>query len=124
MTEQFIIDNWYLFLALALVVGMMIVDPMIKQMGGVKSVSVMEMPQLTRDASVIVDVSEPGEFKKSRITGAINVPSKTFQADVKKIEKHKKRNVICVCRTGNKAQSAGKELLKNGFEKSITKMQI
>lgn len=120
MIADFIIDNWYLFLAASLVLGLLLADPLIKQMGGAKPVSVLEMPQLTREPSVIVDVSEPAEFKKSHIADAINIPAKKIATDRKKIEKYKKRNLVVVCRMGNKSQAAAKQLLKEGFEKVYT----
>lgn len=94
MSIDFVVNNWYLFLALVVIVGLLVADPLIKQMGGAKAVSVLEMPQLTRDPSVIVDVSEPADFKKSRIPDAINIPSKTLASDLKKLNKHKIKAIV------------------------------
>lgn len=116
MFIDFAIENWYLFAALVVILGMLIAEPIIKQASGVKSVSVLEMPQLTRDKAVIVDVSEPADFKKSHIPEAINLPAKSLSKDHKPLDKHKKKNVIVVCRMGNKSQSIAKQLLKDGFE--------
>lgn len=116
MLVEFVTQNWYLFLALVVILGLLIAEPLIKQASGVKSVSVFELPQLTRDKSVIVDVSDPADYKKGHIPEAINVTAKSLSKDQKPIEKHKKKNVILVCRTGNKSQSTGKLLRGNGFE--------
>lgn len=116
MFVDFAVQNWYLFAALALILGLLVADPLIKQASGVKSVSVFEMPQLTRDKSVIVDVSDPADFKKAHIPESINLPAKSLSKDHKPIEKHKKKNVILVCRMGNKSQSVAKQLIRNGFE--------
>ena len=117
MIHDFVIQNWYLFVALLVVAGLLIADPLLRQASGVKSVSVMEMPRLTRERCVIVDISDPGEFKKCHIPDAINLPVKSLSQDQKAIEKHKKRNVIIVCRTGNKSHPVAKQLIRNGFEK-------
>lgn len=117
MLIDFVTENWYLFAALAVIVVMLIAEPIIRQASGVKSVSVLEMPQLTRDKSIIVDVSEPADFKKSHIPDAVNHPAKFLSKDSKPIEKHKNKNVILVCRMGNKSQSVAKHLIKSGFEK-------
>jgi rhodanese-related sulfurtransferase len=117
MFTDFVIENWYLFALLVVIIGMLIAEPIIRQASGVKSVSVLEMPQLTRDKSIIVDVSEPVDYKKSHIPDAVNIPAKSLSKDPKPIEKHKNKNVILVCRMGNKSQSVAKQLLKNGFEK-------
>lgn len=116
MFLDFVIENWYLFAALVVILGLLIADPLIKQASGVKSVSVLEMPMLTRDKYVIVDVSEPADYKKSHIPEAINLPAKTLSKDLKPLEKHRKKNIILVCRMGSKSQSVGKQLKNNGFE--------
>lgn len=116
MFVEFVIQNWYLFAALGLILALLIVDPLIKQASGVKSVSVLEMPRLTRDKYIIVDVSEPADYKKSHIPDAVNHPAKALSKDIKPLEKHKKKNIILVCRMGNKSPSVGKQLMKNGFE--------
>lgn len=116
MFMDFVIQNWYLFAALVVILGLLAADPLIKQASGVKSVSVLEMPMLTRDKYVIVDVSEPGDYKKTHIPEAINLPAKTLSKDLKPLDKHKKKNVILVCRMGSKSHSMGKQLKNNGFE--------
>lgn len=117
MFTEFVIENWYLFAALVVILGMLAAEPLLKQASGVKSVSVFEMPQLTREKSIVVDVSEPGDFKKSHIPESVNMPAKSLASDTKPIEKHKNKNVILVCRMGNKSQSVAKQLIRSGFEK-------
>lgn len=117
MFTEFVIENWYLFAALVVILGMLAAEPLLKQASGVKSVSVFEMPQLTREKSIVVDVSEPGDFKKAHIPDSVNMPAKSLASDPKPIEKHKNKNVILVCRMGNKSQSVAKQLIRSGFEK-------
>ena len=117
MFTEFVIENWYLFAALVVILGMLAAEPLLKQASGVRSVSVFEMPQLTREKSIIVDVSEPGDFKKAHIPDSVNMPAKSLANDPKPVEKHKNKNVILVCRTGNKSQSVAKQLTRSGFEK-------
>lgn len=117
MFTEFVIENWYLFAALVVILGLLAAEPLLKQASGVKSVSVFEMPQLTREKSIVVDVSEPGDFKKAHIPDSVNMPAKSLASDPKPIEKHKNKNVILVCRMGNKSQSVAKQLIRSGFEK-------
>lgn len=117
MYVEFIVENWYLFAALVVILGLLAAEPLLKQASGVKSVSVLEMPQLTREKSVIVDVSDPADYKKAHIPEAVNITAKSLANDLKQVEKHKNKNVILVCRMGNKSQSVAKQLIKNGFEK-------
>lgn len=117
MFTEFVVENWYLFAALVAILGMLAAEPLLKRASGVKSVSVFEMPQLTREKSMVVDVSDPADYKKAHIPESINMPAKTLSKDLKPIEKHKNKNVILVCRMGNKSHSVAKQLIKSGFEK-------
>ena len=116
MTFEFIANNWYLFVALVVVLGALIMDPIRQHASGVKKVSPLELPQVMRDGGVIVDASDPGEYKKGHIPKALNMTLKTMQSGLGKLEKQKKKTVVVVCPAGNKAPSAARYLLKNGFE--------
>jgi len=116
----FVTRNWELFLLLGAVLAALAWDILRRRFSGVPAVSPMELPLLTRDASVIVDVSEPGEFKKGHIPKSVNVPLKRLADENQVLNKHKDKNVIVVCRSGNRSMSAGRQLLKNGFSKVYT----
>ncbi|MDA9982263.1 rhodanese-like domain-containing protein [Gammaproteobacteria bacterium] len=116
MPLEFIANNWYLFVALVVVLGLLLLEPIRQHASGLRKVSPLEMPQVTRDASVIVDVSEPAEYKKGHIPNAVNVTLKTMQSGLGKLEKQKKKTMVVVCRSGNKAPAAARFLLKSGFE--------
>ena len=58
MTFEFIANNWYLFVALVVVLAALIMDPIRQHASGVKKVSPLELPQVMRDGGVIVDSSE------------------------------------------------------------------
>ncbi len=116
MTLDFIANNWYLFVALAVVLAALIMDPIRQHASGVRKVSPLEMPQVLRDGGVVVDVSEGGDYKKGHIPKALHMTLKTMRAGLGKLEKQKKKVVVLVCQAGNKAPAAARYLLKNGFE--------
>ena len=116
MTIEFITNNWYLFVALAVVLAALIADPIRQHASGVTKVSPLEMPQVLRDGGVVVDVSEGGDYKKAHIPKAMHMTLKTMQAGLGKLDKQKKKAVVLVCPAGNKAPAAARFLLKNGFE--------
>ena len=116
---DFATRNWELFLLLAVIVGMLIWDFVRRAVSGVRRVSPLQLPQLTREPTVLLDISEPGDYKKGHIPNAINVPFKKLGED-KNLEKHKDKNVVVVCRTGNRSSSAARYLVKNGFENVYT----
>jgi rhodanese-related sulfurtransferase len=116
MSLEFIVNNWYLFVALIVVLGLLVLDPIRQHASGLKKVSPLEMPQVTRNGSVILDVSEPAEYKKGHIPNSVNMTLKSMKEGLGKLEKQKKKTVVVVCQAGNKAQSAAKMLIKSGFE--------
>lgn len=111
--------NWELFLLLFVIIGILVWDIVRRQMSGVKGVTALQLPQLTRDPTVLVDISDAGDFKKSHIPNAINIPLKKIGED-KSLEKHKNKNIVIICRAGNRSVSAGRLLMKNGFENVYT----
>jgi rhodanese-related sulfurtransferase len=120
MSTEFIIENWYLFAALVVILGLLIADPIRKRASGVRSVSALEFPQLTRDDALVVDVGEPHEYKKGHIPHAINVPLKALTKDHSKLTKHKNKTIVVTCRAGNRSESAARFLTKNGYENVYT----
>ncbi len=120
MTTKFIIDNWYLFAMAAAIVVMLLLEPLRTRRSGIKSVSALELPRLLRDDALIVDVSEPHEFKKGHIARSLNVPLKKLSSDNVALKKNKDKTIIITCRTGNRSSTAARALSKQGFERVYT----
>ena len=116
MTIEFVANNWYLFVALVVVLGLLALDPIRQRASGLKKVSPLNMPQVMRDGGVVVDVSDVGDYKKGHIPNAVNKTLKNLQDGLGKLEKQKKKTVVVACQAGNKAGPAARFLLKNGFE--------
>lgn len=113
---QFIINNWYLFLALAAVLGMLFAGPIRQRLYGVKTVTPADAIQIiNRQSGVVVDVCEPQEFKTGHIPNAVNAPLSGLPTYLKQLEKHKDRPLIVSCRTGNRSLNAAMALRKHGF---------
>jgi phage shock protein E len=62
----------------------------------------------------IVDVRSPEEFRGGHISGAVNLPLQTLEANLKKLRKD--RPVITCCASGMRSGSAKSFLERNGFE--------
>ncbi len=113
---QFVINNWYLFLALVVVLGMLLANPVRQRLYRVKSASPADAVQIiNRQSGVVVDVCEPQEFRNGHIPSALNVPSSGFAAYLKQLEKYKDRPLVVVCRSGNRSLTAAVALRKHGF---------
>lgn len=115
---DFVIKYWYLFGGFIIVLAMLAAGPITQLLHGIKNISVWEAVKLiNHDSAVVVDVSEPQEFKTGHILNAINIPLGGLTGRVKELEKHKSKPVVFTCRTGNRSSRGAVVLRKQGFEK-------
>ncbi|HEX2922337.1 MAG TPA: rhodanese-like domain-containing protein [Bacteroidales bacterium] len=71
-----------------------------------------EMKSVTN--AYIIDVREPDEFKRERITGAINILSKSdFTVTLDTI--NKASYLFLYCKGGTRSQTVGEKFVANGF---------
>ncbi len=115
---QFVIKNWYLFLALGLVLYLLVVPILRQRLAGIRNLAPAEAIQLmNREDGVVVDVCEPQEFAAGHIAKALNVPLSNLKARVTELEKYRGRPVILTCRSGNRSLKAAFQLHRAGFAK-------
>ncbi len=113
---QFVINNWYLFLALVFVSGMLIAGPIKQLLSGVKSVPVSQaVRMINHESAVIIDVREPDEFRGGHIPGAVNVPLGNLHGRMSELDKFKDRPLLISCRTSQRSAKAAMVLRKHDF---------
>ncbi len=84
---------------------------------GLKKLSPMDATQLiNREDAVVVDVRTDGEFNQGHIVNAVNIPQKSIEEQLTKLNKYRNKPIIMACRTGQVASGVGSRLRKNGFE--------
>jgi rhodanese-related sulfurtransferase len=116
MTLQFIINNWYLFLALVVILFLLAMGPLTQYRLDIKNASVTQaVLLLNREGAVVVDVCEPNEYQTGHIPGAINLPLSALPKRLPELDKHKSKPVIVACRSGNRSMKAAAMLRKQGF---------
>lgn len=123
MELEFIVQNWYLFLTLVVIVFLLAMDSARNRISGVKRVTATELPQLiNHDDAVVIDVCEPNEFRKGHIPGAVNIPLGQIDDNVKKLERYKKagRPLVVSCQSGNRSSRGAAKLRKLEFDKVYT----
>ncbi len=79
-----------------------------------KQVRVCEVRGLVENGACIVDVREPGEYERSHIKGAINVPLSQIRQRMSEIPKDKP--VYLHCRSSQRSYNACMMLQANGFD--------
>ena len=118
---EFLIHNWYLFAALAVIVFLLVIGPLTQHLHGIKTVNAAQTVQLlNREEGVIVDVCELKEYQTGHIPKAINLPLSSFKDRMREMEKSKNSPIIVTCRTGNRSMKAAVMLRKHGFPNVYT----
>lgn len=84
-----------------------------------REVSVTEAAALRDAGAFILDVREPEEWNESHIPGAKLIPLGELASRVNEVPKD--REVVVVCRSGNRSQQGRDILLAAGFEQ-VTSM--
>ena len=72
---------------------------------------------INHDDALVLDVRSMAEFKsEGHIINAENIPLNGLGNALKKLEKHKTKPIIAVCKTGSRSAAACAQLRKAGFE--------
>jgi len=114
---DFIAQQWILFAAFALILGLLIRSWVTPLVSGVKGMTVNEAVRLIDDEnSLVLDVRLDKEFETGYINGAINIPVGALEARMGELDKFKNKRVLVVCQTGGRSMSGARVLRKHGFE--------
>ncbi|MGE5221326.1 MAG: rhodanese-like domain-containing protein [Omnitrophica WOR_2 bacterium] len=72
-----------------------------------------------KPAPVLLDVRQPEEYRQAHISGAKLIPLGELSRRMKELPA--KREIICVCRSGNRSTTAARKLIAAGYEVSNLK---
>lgn len=110
---EFVVNHWFLFSALVVVIGLLIYTQTIVDQQVVDPVAATEM--INRRDAVVVDVRPAADFSQGHILNAINIPSNGFGQQLGILDKHRQTPIIVNCRSGAQSQLACEQLRKAGF---------
>lgn len=68
-----------------------------------------------RTKTISLDVRTDGERKSGHIQGSIHIPLHQLSGRMDELRKHKDKEIICYCRSGNRSLSAAAKLKRAGF---------
>jgi len=113
---DFVITNWFLFLALAVVLALLAGTALLPRLYGIRTLNTAEAVRLmNQEQGVVVDVCEAGEFKGGHIPNAVSVPLSGLKNHAGQLEKYRQRPLIVSCRSGNRSVRGAIQLRKLGF---------
>lgn len=113
---HFIVENWYLFAALVVVLALLLSEPLRQKALGVETVAPGQAIQIANHKSgIFVDVREASEFSSGHIPKARHIPLAKLQERQAELEKFKDKPIILYCRSGQRSVRAAGLLRKLGF---------
>ena len=114
---EFVIHNWYLFLALIVVVYLLVSEPAQLKARNIKMLNVHDMLRLMNDkGTTVIDVREVKEYAEGHMPHTINIPLAQLGERSGELEKSKEKPVIVVCKSGPRSKKGAMILAKNGFK--------
>ncbi len=118
--EQFIgfaARNWFLFVALFVIIGLLIGGEVLRKIRGVTAVNPNQLLQLiNHQNAIILDVRDSGEYKSGHVPDARHIPFNDLKGRLKELVKLKDKPIVIYCNSGGRATAAGAVLKKDGFE--------
>jgi rhodanese-related sulfurtransferase len=107
-----------LFLAFAIVSGLLVWSFLGDSLAGVNSLLPQEATMLiNHEDAIVLDVREDSEYAQGHILNSVHIPLSLLSEKISRLEKYRNRPIIASCRSGNRSGSACRQLKKNGFEK-------
>ena len=83
---------------------------------GMKQYSPLEVADVMKKAgAILLDVRTAAERQRQTIKGSLHIPLHELGRRVAELEKHRDREVICYCQSGNRSITAAAKLRKAGF---------
>ena len=116
MYIEFMMEYWYLFAMLLVIVFLLSMDPNNRGAAGSRNLTPAQLPQVqSRENAVIIDVNQSEKFKEGHISQAIGMPFSDLANSLTRLKKYQKKAVILTCDTGNTSRKASAILKKNDF---------
>ena len=69
------------------------------------------------EQGIFLDVRDGGDFKQGHIADAMHIPAAKLGDRMGELDKHKDRPIVVVCKMGQQAGVAGKQLRAAGYDK-------
>jgi len=111
---EFLAEQWLLVLALASTLTMLFVHESRKAGPAVTPQQAVNL--VNGEDGVFLDVRDGKEYRQGHIVDAVHIPLAQLPSRMGELERYRDRPIIVVCKLGQSASGATKQLRANGFE--------
>jgi rhodanese-related sulfurtransferase len=111
---EFLTQQWILVAALSSVVIMLFMHETRKSGPSLSPQKAINM--VNAEQGVFLDLRDAADYKQGHIVDAVHIPSARLAERMAELEKYRNKPIILVCKMGQQASAAGKQLKANNFE--------
>jgi len=112
----FISEQWTLVVALVATLAMLFVHESRKAGPAVTPQQAINL--VNSEEGIFLDIRDGKEFKQGHIVDAVHLPLAQLGSKVSELEKYKAKPIIVVCKMGQTASGATKQLRAAGFDRA------
>ena len=113
---EFLSEQWILVLALASTLAMLFVHESRKAGPAVSHQQAINL--VNGEEGIFLDIRDGKDYKQGHIVDALHLPLVQLGSRMSDLDKYKDKPIIVVCKMGQSASSATKQLRANGFERA------
>lgn len=110
---QFVVAKWYLFGALAVLLGLLISHESRKSGPSLSPAQLTAL--VNREDAVVLDLRDASEYRQGHIVSSINMPVAKLGERIAELERYRERPVVVVCKMGHHSGAVAKTLREKGF---------
>ncbi|MEH6580521.1 MAG: rhodanese-like domain-containing protein [Halioglobus sp.] len=111
---EFLAQQWMVVAALVAVIAMLVFHESRKSGPSLSPQQAINL--VNAENGVFLDLRDAGDYKQGHIVEALNIPAARVESRIGELEKHKSSPIVLVCKMGQQAGAAGKQLRASGFE--------
>jgi rhodanese-related sulfurtransferase len=111
---EFLAQQWILAAALSVVIVMLFMHETRKSGPSLSPQKAINM--VNAQQGVFLDLRDAADYKQGHIVDAVHIPSARLGERMAELEKYRNKPIILVCKMGQQASAAGKQLKGNNFE--------
>lgn len=112
---EFLAQEWLLVAALLVVIAMLFMHE--GRRSGPTLTPQQAINLVNTEGGVFLDLRDASDYKKGHISGALNIPASKLAERMVELDKYKDKPIILVCKMGQQAGAAGKQLRAAGYTK-------
>jgi rhodanese-related sulfurtransferase len=112
---EFLAEQWILAAALLAVIIMLIMHEARKSGPSLSPQQAINL--VNSEQGVFVDLRDAATFNQGHIVDALNIPAPKLADRMAELEKYRDCPIVLVCKMGQQAGAAGKQLRAGNFEK-------